>query len=139
MKNLWHVNFDDLKVGMTLISEDRGGGSFHSQVLFIKEKREYSIIFDIITITHGSVMLQYDDWATKTEWENEVHLSGRIMKEEYEKRFMWQFFKFGLFDDEKARRSRVYIRTSSQLLKIPLSMAEEMEKKYYEKLKEKRY
>jgi hypothetical protein len=95
MKKPWHVDFDDLKVGMTLISEDRGGGGFHSEVLFIKEKRKYAIVFDKITITPGFIMLQYDDWAIKSDWENEVRLSGRIINEEYEKLFIWQFFKFG--------------------------------------------
>lgn len=127
MKSIFHVNWNKLKVGDVLISSDRGGYSFHQQILFIKAKREQIIEFDIITISKGYICLQYDDWATKNDWEEEVHLSGVKIDSEMEHRFMWQFFHFGFLDGDDPERCRVVIRTKSELSKIPLEEVEARE------------
>ncbi len=128
-----HIDWKDLKVGMTLISSDRGGGPFDEEMIFIKAKREQIIEFDTITIRRGRIYLQYDDWSTKRDWEDEVHLSGRPVNQEKQIRFMWQFFHFAA--DEK--ECIVSIRTREELHKISMAEVEAREIEWEKIKKEK--
>jgi hypothetical protein len=132
MQKYGHIDWKDLEVGMILLSSDRGGGPFNEEVIFIKAKRDQIIEFDSVTIRRSWIRLQYDDWATKYDWEEEVHLSGRPMEEESKRLFMWQFFHFAANE----KKLTVTVRTRAELSKIPLEGVEVREIEREKKLKE---
>jgi len=117
-----HVSWKNLKEGMILLSSG-GDGHFSEEVLFIKAKREQVVEFDSITIHHGQVVVQYDDWSTKYAWEQELSPSRRKMNEEFRRRFVWQLFKFAL----SQQNCKIFINTRANLLKLPIEEVEARE------------